>query len=115
MMKVEEMDASKIKVSHLFAPTTWEHRPNLNTAIRPEELNRLSEKVLVKCQYDPVERRCECIFADGTRKFVDIESLVLGNDSITHAPEKIKPKYTNCKNCGAPLKSDKCEYCGTFY
>lgn len=22
---------------------------------------------------------------------------------------------TNCKNCGAPLKSHKCEYCGTNY
>lgn len=28
---------------------------------------------------------------------------------------KIRPKYTNCKNCGAPLKSDECEYCGTQY
>ena len=22
---------------------------------------------------------------------------------------------TNCKNCGAPLISHKCEYCGTIY
>lgn len=22
-------------------------------------------------------------------------------------------RETNCKNCGAPLKSGKCEYCGT--
>lgn len=22
---------------------------------------------------------------------------------------------TNCKNCGAPLKKNKCEYCGTEY
>lgn len=22
---------------------------------------------------------------------------------------------TNCKNCGAPLKDNKCEYCGTVY
>lgn len=22
---------------------------------------------------------------------------------------------TNCKNCGAPLHGDKCEYCGTWY
>ena len=28
---------------------------------------------------------------------------------------KIRPRYTNCKNCGAPLKSDECEYCGTQY
>lgn len=24
-------------------------------------------------------------------------------------------KPTNCKNCGAPLVSCKCEYCGTIY
>lgn len=22
---------------------------------------------------------------------------------------------TNCKNCGAPVDSDKCKYCGTVY
>lgn len=22
---------------------------------------------------------------------------------------------TNCKNCGAPLKTNRCEYCGTVY
>lgn len=26
-----------------------------------------------------------------------------------------KMKITNCKNCGAPLKKSKCEYCGTEY
>lgn len=24
-------------------------------------------------------------------------------------------QITNCKNCGAPLKGSKCEYCGTIY
>lgn len=23
--------------------------------------------------------------------------------------------FTNCKNCGAPLRSYECEYCGTRY
>ena len=26
-----------------------------------------------------------------------------------------KVRLTNCKNCGAPLISHKCEYCGTIY
>lgn len=26
-----------------------------------------------------------------------------------------KPKITNCKNCGAPLHGNKCEYCDTEY
>ena len=34
---------------------------------------------------------------------------------VDFSPEKIKPKFTNCKNCGAPLKSTECEYCGTQY
>lgn len=25
------------------------------------------------------------------------------------------PAYSNCKNCAAPLRSSKCEYCGTEY
>lgn len=25
------------------------------------------------------------------------------------------PKLTNCKNCGAPLHSNRCEFCGTEY
>ena len=27
----------------------------------------------------------------------------------------VKPKHTNCINCGAPLKGSVCEYCGTRY
>ena len=23
--------------------------------------------------------------------------------------------YTNCPNCGAPIKTDKCPYCGTTF
>ena len=29
--------------------------------------------------------------------------------------EKEEPKIHNCKNCGAPLHNNKCEYCGTEY
>lgn len=29
--------------------------------------------------------------------------------------ESISELPTNCKNCGAPLKSHNCEYCGTKY
>lgn len=25
------------------------------------------------------------------------------------------PKFTNCKNCGAPLHSNRCEFCDTEY
>lgn len=30
-------------------------------------------------------------------------------------PETVNRKLTNCKNCGAPLTGNKCEYCGTIY
>ena len=26
-----------------------------------------------------------------------------------------RPRITNCKNCGAPLHGNRCEYCGTEY
>ena len=29
--------------------------------------------------------------------------------------EPSKPRVTNCKNCGAPLHGNHCEYCGTEY
>ena len=29
--------------------------------------------------------------------------------------EKEEPKIHNCKNCGAPLHNNKCEYCETEY
>ena len=32
----------------------------------------------------------------------------------TNNPLKFN-RPTNCKNCGAPLVSCKCEYCGTMY
>lgn len=32
----------------------------------------------------------------------------------THASLE-KPRVTNCKNCGAPLHGNRCEYCDTEY
>lgn len=29
--------------------------------------------------------------------------------------KSMTPKLTNCKNCGAPLHSNRCEFCGTEY
>ena len=26
-----------------------------------------------------------------------------------------KPTFTNCRNCGAPVRGHQCEYCGTRY
>ena len=47
---------------------------------------------------------------------IDPETLNRIEDYIKRSdPEKIRLKFTNCKNCGAPLKSAECEYCGTFY
>ena len=39
----------------------------------------------------------------------------LSEFAMAYNESRMKPKYTNCKNCGAPLKLDKCEYCGTYY
>lgn len=37
-----------------------------------------------------------------------IASWEIGEDTI-------QPANTNCRNCGAPVKGYKCEYCGTKY
>lgn len=103
-----------------YKPTQWQNRSD--TAIRPELLNKLDKRTIVKYTYNPVERRYEYVLADGTKGSVDLENIIKDYDwlivdfseepSIIESP---KIKYTNCKNCGAPLKSDKCEYCGTYY
>ena len=36
---------------------------------------------------------------------------VFDSSDFEHEPKK--ETQTNCKNCGAPLKNGKCEYCGT--
>ena len=33
----------------------------------------------------------------------------------SESSESNKPKITNCKNCGAPLHGNVCEYCGPEY
>lgn len=48
------------------------------------------------------------ISADELNK-IDI-AVVYGEET-----QHIRPKFSNCKNCGAPLKTDECEYCGTQY
>lgn len=34
---------------------------------------------------------------------------------VTSSTKHKPPKLTNCKNCGAPLHSNKCEFCDTEY
>lgn len=88
------------------------------TPIRPETLNKVSERIVDKWIYDPVKKQYKCLFADGTVKYADMESILDNKYDyliVDFTPEKIKPKFTNCKNCGAPLKSGECEYCDTQY
>jgi len=39
------------------------------------------------------------------------------NDRCTYEPEikYLKPELAVCECCGAPLKGNKCEYCGSTY
>lgn len=38
-----------------------------------------------------------------------------GSNVVTPPTKHKPPKLTNCKNCGAPLHSNKCEFCDTEY
>lgn len=48
-----------------------------------------------------------------------IEYYLTSSDTLNDLKEIItyinKSKVCNCVNCGAPLFSYKCEYCGTTY
>lgn len=45
------------------------------------------------------------------------QNIVSIPTNIELAPSKVYdlPKSYNCRNCGAPLRSCTCEYCGTRY
>jgi predicted RNA-binding protein with PUA domain len=49
--------------------------------------------------------------------YINIETLHIYNEKLKEMTsyQENKIKITNCKNCGAPLKKSKCEYCGTEY
>lgn len=54
-----------------------------------------------------------------TKKYVDIDILKIYHSKLMQLMDvKIglsQNKYTNCPNCGAPLTSTQCEYCGTRF
>lgn len=51
--------------------------------------------------------------ATGCIAFTPLGSEVIGYIDIVHEPRR--PRVTNCKNCGAPVHNNICEYCGTEY
>lgn len=56
-----------------------------------------------------------CIIDGETCVFDGIGWQALGEVSNLSAPETPKKiVYGTCKHCGAPLKDEKCEYCGVI-
>ena len=53
------------------------------------------------------------------KKFIDMDGLMYFSERIKqYIDMKIElstNKSTNCPNCGAPITSSKCEYCGTDF
>lgn len=45
----------------------------------------------------------------------DTKPLNKGSNDVAPPTKHKPPKFTNCKNCGAPLHSNKCEFCDTEY
>ena len=43
------------------------------------------------------------------------EELIVPTNELKKMVKHLVLTKTNCINCGAPLHSDKCEYCGTEY
>lgn len=46
---------------------------------------------------------------------IDDSFIELSPGQIYDLPKDDPPKDHSCRNCGAPLKSCICEYCGTVY
>ena len=52
--------------------------------------------------------------ATGHISFVPASHIITGFH--THATADIpRPRVSTCKNCGAPVHNNICEYCGTEY
>ena len=54
---------------------------------------------------------------ESTKATIDDSSCILSRYTFYTGGRKINNKilHCNCKNCGAPLKTNECEYCGTRY
>ena len=66
--------------------------------------------------YDSNNKRLldgELIYSIDTQKVY----TAINNKMVELFPsqENTPPKLSNCRNCGAPVKGYKCEYCGTKY
>ena len=46
---------------------------------------------------------------------LDFDALKLFYDRLNELYKKQLNYQNNCKNCGAPLQSNRCEYCGSKY
>lgn len=71
--------------------------------ISDSELDRL----YTKCEYEHIRMQRELEYQSLLMQYQDTRDRYL----MVH--EEHLP--TNCKNCGAPLESHRCEYCGTKY
>lgn len=50
------------------------------------------------------------------KEYIDIDSLNLFYNKLKELYSNEQSNLpSNCKNCGAPLTSNQCEYCGTRY
>lgn len=71
--------------------------------ISDSELDRL----YTNCEYEYIRMQRELEYQSLLMRYQDTRDRYL----MVH--EEHLP--TNCKNCGAPLESHRCEYCGTKY
>ena len=94
------------------ATAAWETPPQINKVMTEIEFIRSGRGI-------PPEKG-EVKRVDGEIYYtVDTNQIVIKSDDnlIKLASGKVYdlPNNHNCRNCGAPLKSCTCEYCGTVY
>ena len=69
----------------------------------PLDLLDISDCYKGQIVYDPIAQKCFIYTDDG---FEEI--------GRTPEPKPTETKDLICKNCGAPLRSTQCEYCGSY-
>lgn len=79
-------------------------------------LDSKHDRIYNNCKIDGLYTSCEYEYIRMQRQ-LEYQSLLMQYQDTRDRYLRVREEHlpTNCKNCGAPLESHRCEYCGTKY
>lgn len=99
------------KLNSFLSDIMGKHHEKLVLYVQPKGYHEAQMRML-KEKYKRAKREAE--YKEMVESFANDYTEAF--DQLIKAVSLLKkPKITNCKNCGAPLHGNKCEYCDTEY